>query len=289
MSREALFVRRARPSAWRERLSAPCEGRTGVDVSRGEELGEPSKCGGRRLPHWEVDVVYPPRQQMRDNPAEMTAEPTTVPAPTPSPRTGTLATWLEVMLRPSTFFESIRDDRRFGPPIAFAYAMVTVAWLITTVALLTGVTPLGKQSLGEMLVFTAVKAVQLPLEAGFIGGLALTAIAHRLGSREGTYRQSVGVCCYSMAAYPAGCAVGALGRLVSPSLGMAAGGAFLVYGVYIAASGTIVVHRLKRNPTLLVFGVLGLAFMGMFTHVINRAPSHAATPGDPDAAVAPKR
>ncbi len=199
----------------------------------------------------------------------METETSTLPAPTAGPRRGLFKTWAQVLLHPASFFDSIRDERRFGPPLRFAYAMAAVAWVVSAARVLTGTAPLGKHSATELILFTAAKLAQLPLEVGFIGGFLLLKLGRWVGGAEGSYRQAFGVCCYSLAVL----SVGGLPGALFPAVGTATGLTLMAYGVYIAATGVVVLQRSKRIPTFVAFGLLalGLAALGHYALEHRRA------------------
>ena len=200
----------------------------------------------------------------------MEAEPSTAEAVSPFPNRSLFETWVEVLLRPGRFFESIRDERRLGPPLRFGFAMVGFIWVVWTALEAAGVVPLGKHSLGELALFMAARVGQLPLEAGFIGGFLLLRLGRLLGGTGGSYKQAVGICCYSLAALSLG---GIPLGFSFPTLGFSAGMLMTAYGFYIAATGVIVVLRSRRIPTLVSFGLLALGMDVFMFHVLH----HAAT------------
>ncbi len=177
-------------------------------------------------------------------------------APAASAKRGLIKTWTAVLLHPAEFFESLQAENRLGPPIGFAYLMVLASFCVVAASAFAGLSPTPKYGLSRMVVFMAVRLAELPLLAGFLGGLFIWFIGRILGNAGVSYKQSVGIACYSMAIFPLSSLAGLLGTLIAPQVEF--GQVVWLYGFYIVAKGIIALHRSRPVPTFVVLAVLGL-------------------------------
>ena len=189
----------------------------------------------------------------------------------PPARDGLVKKWFSVLLHPTAFFETLREESQIGPPLKFAYLMVLVAWMLYMglTAMVTSPLSSTRLSLPKFAVFMAVKMAELPLLAGFVGGLVIWGIGRNLGNPRSTYKQSISIACYSLAIIPLTVVVGLLGGLISPRLGL--GQLLWLYGFYIGARGLIVLHKSKPIPTFVLVGVLAMIVEGSGYYALNHA------------------
>lgn len=202
----------------------------------------------------------------------------------PPVRDGLVKTWFSILLHPAAFFESLREESQLGPPLKFAYLMVLVAWILSLGLTAMGMSPLSSTSLPlpKLAVFMAVKMAELPLLAGFVGGLVIWVIGRNLGNPSSIYKQSVSIACYSLAIIPLTVVVGLFGGLITPRLGL--GQLLWLYGFYIGARGLIVLHKAKPIPTFVLVGVLAMIVEGSGYYALNhtRVQPHPSKIGNTD-------
>lgn len=185
------------------------------------------------------------------------------------PLGGLLNTWISILRDPGSFFASIREPNRLGPPFAFAYSMVFLCWVLNLTLSALSLLSTTPEKLPRYAVFLAVQMAQLPLGAGFLGGLMVWGIARNYGAPDATYKSAVGICCYSLAIMPIAAVVGFLTGHISPKLG--GGQIVFLYGFYIVARGLIGMHRTRPGYTYVLFGLIALLVQGMGYYAYQRA------------------
>lgn len=186
-----------------------------------------------------------------------------------SPLGGLFHTWISVLRDPGGFFGSVREPDRLGPPFVFAYAMVSIGWVLVVTLSTVLRTPETVGKLPHYALFMAVRMAELPLLAGFFGGLVIWGIARNYGAPDATYKSAVGLACYSLAVMPIATLVGIPLGSISPQLG--GGQIVFLYGFYIVAQGLIVRHRTRPIYTYVVFAFIALFVQGAGYYAMQRA------------------
>lgn len=198
----------------------------------------PAGCGGRGA------ALRRRSREGRIMPNTTTAPPGSGPSPTFTPFERVpfepdkiRDAFIGVLSQPVEFWESVRENKGYGPPLVFAAVMGLACG---------GLGALLGQGLGH------VVAAPIGCVAGsFIGGALLYAIAHLAGGRA-DYEASVRIAAYTSAVMP----ISAVLSLV-PVLGMVAG----LYGLYLGALGVIAIEGADRQKTFVAAAVLAVFFV----------------------------
>lgn len=176
----------------------------------------------------------------------------TSPSPTVAapPRLGQAFT--AVLTRPAEFFESLRGQVGFGPPVVFALVMGLLAGVVTAVMGMVGLGAAGgalgvAAGLGALV----VSPIMAVVFGSFVGG-AIVHVISMIAGGKGSYEQSVRISSYASAVMPIGVVLGAV-----PFLGIAAN----LYGLYIVAIGVVTLHLADRRRTFTVAAVLAVVVL----------------------------
>jgi hypothetical protein len=160
--------------------------------------------------------------------------------------------FVRVLTRPSEFWASasVREQKGFGPPIAFAVAMGLVAGVVGAILALTGLGGafggLGLMIGGAAGVAAVIITPIFYAIGCFIGGGVVYLVAAIAGGRA-DYEQSVRIAGYASAVGPIAALVGFI-----PLLGLVPS----LYGLYLVALGVIAIEAGDRRKTFIAAGVL---------------------------------
>jgi hypothetical protein len=171
------------------------------------------------------------------------------PSPTVAAPPGLVQAFTSVLTRPTEFFESLRGQAGFGPPVVFALVMGLLAGIVTAVIGMVGLGTAGgalgaAAGLGA-LVMSPIMAVVF---GSFVGG-AIVHVISMVAGGKGPYEQSVRISSYACAVMPIGAVLA-----VVPLLGIAAN----LYGLYIVAVGVVTLHLADRRRTFTAAVVLAV-------------------------------
>ncbi len=165
----------------------------------------------------------------------------------PSPRIFRAAA--AVLTKPAAFFDSMRAQTGFGPPIVFAMAMGLVSGVISAVLLGLGLG--AARGVGAGGVGVALAGIVLaPLIAVAVGSFLGGAIVHLIAviaRGKGTFEHSVRIASYSLAVLPLAALLD-----ISPFLPTLAN----LYGIWIVVAGVLALHAADRRRTYAAAAVL---------------------------------
>ncbi len=201
-----------------------------------------------------------------------------MPEPTPSsPAPGTsgsppvsasalVQTFIAVLTRPATFFESVKGQTGYKDPLVFAVVMGLVGGVIHAVLSLARLLPVAAAGAGlAMIILMPIFSVL----GCFIGGAIVHVVAMIAGGK-GSFEHSVRIAGYSSAVLPVSAVLSFAPILQHlPSF----------YGLYVAALGIIALHLADRRRTFVVTGVLAV-ILAIFVVMGLMAASAARRAGD---------
>ena len=157
---------------------------------------------------------------------------------------------ITLLTKPAVFFTSIRDRSGYKAPLVFALLATLTSAAIVSAFAITGLVPIPPSKLHFFIPAMVVKMIELALLGSFLGGGFIYMIAKNAGGQDVKYRQSVTIAAYAMVVIPLTSIFG-----VVPYLHL--NYVLWLYGFYIAAIGTIILHQTRRAGTLFTFFVCG--------------------------------
>jgi hypothetical protein len=175
---------------------------------------------------------------------------------------GIVQAFVAVLTRPASFFESVKGQTGYGPPLVFAIVMGVVGGVIHAIFTFANIIPVfGFMAGVGMIILMPIFAVI----GCFIGG-AIVHIVAMIAGGKGTFEQSVRIAGYSAAILP----VSAVLTFIPVVRHLPA-----FYGLYIAALGIIALHLADRRKTFVITGVLAavmvvFVLMGMMAGAAAR-------------------
>jgi hypothetical protein len=166
-------------------------------------------------------------------------------------------TAVNVVTKPTEFFQGMPKTGGFLEPLVFAIIMGVITGIIQAILIFIGLGP-GAGYGGRMSGFTMIIFMPIAAAIGsFIGGAILFVIWKLMGSQE-NYETAYRCGAYLMALSPITAIIGAVpyaGGLISMA----------IYVFYLVTA-SIHVHNIPSQKAWLVFGIIGVIFMlfGLF-------------------------
>ncbi len=152
---------------------------------------------------------------------------------------------VHVLTDPAGFYRDMPKTGGFADPLIFVVVMAVLMGLAAALFSLFGASMVGSIAAGfGALFFVPIMAVL----GSFIGAAILFVIWKLMGSAE-SYETAYRCIAYSAAVYPVTAVLGLI-----PYLGTIVG---VALGIYLMINASIQVHKLERQTTYIVFGVIG--------------------------------
>lgn len=153
---------------------------------------------------------------------------------------------LNIIRHPTDFFQTMPKSAGFADPLIFVVIMAIIMGIEIAIFSLFGMNAIGAMAAG------IGSIIILPISAvigSFIGAAILFIIWRLMGSAE-SYETAYRCIAYISAIYP----ITAIAGLI-PYIGIVVG---VVWGMYLLATASIVVHQLSPKTTYIVFGTLAV-------------------------------